>query len=146
MPMPRLSSPYGVLMRTFCAVVAAIAVLVLGSCAREVSAALPPDDAPAAAVLDAYLQFLRSGDCESARALGTNSFAHDGELCGDLTVSAYTPLGDPAVPRDGEVEYSTTLTIGGGDGSMPDGDHTRFYALAKQSDGAWRIVGGGSGP
>ena len=144
--MPRLSSPYGVRMRTFCAVAGAIAVLVLGSCAPEVSAALPPDDASAAAVLTAYLELLRGGDCESAHALGTSSFADNGELCGDLTVSAYTPLGDPAMPRDGEVAYSTTLTTRGGDGSMPDGDHTWFYALDKQADGAWRIVGGGSGP
>ena len=133
-------------MRTLCAVAGAIAVLVLGSCARDVSAALPPDDAPAAAVLTAYLEFLRSGDCESAHALGTSSFLHNGELCGDLTVSAYAPLGDPAVPRDGEVVYMTTLSTRGGDGSMPDGDHTWFYSLDKQAGGAWRIVGGGSGP
>ena len=109
--------------------------------------ALPAKDAAPAEVLSAYLQALRSGDCQSAHALATSSFVHgNGELCGDLTVSAYTPLVDPATPRDGEVVFATNLTTQGGDGSMPDGLHTWFYALDRQPDGAWRIVGGGSGP
>lgn len=134
-------------MRLTATVTGAAAVLLLAACSRGQSVALPAKDAAPAEVLTTYLQALRSGDCQSAHALATSSFVHgNGELCGDLTVSAYTPLGEPATPRDGEVVFGTNLTTKGGDGSMPDGNHTWFYTLDRQPDGTWRIVGGGSGP
>ncbi len=106
-----------------------------------------PDQAPPDAVLSAYLAALRAGDCERTRSLATPAFvAGNGDLCGVLDVTAFTSLTGPATPDGGEVVFSTTLTTRGGDVSMPDGDHTWFYTLIRQPDGAWRIAGGGSGP
>jgi hypothetical protein len=107
--------------------------------------ALPSKGATPAQVLDAYLRALKAGDCKTAHALTTSSFARNGELCGHLRVKSYTPLGRPATPGN-EVIFSTNLITEGGDASMPDGLHTWFYSLTKQADGAWRLVGGGSGP
>ena len=81
----------------------------------------------------------------AARRLTTSSFARNGELCGHLRVKSYTPVGDQATPGDQAI-FSTNLITEGGDASMPDGLHTWFYTLLRQADGAWRLVGGGSGP
>lgn len=97
-------------------------------------------------VLTRYLAALEAGDCERTRSLATPSFIVNGDLCGVLDVVAYGPLTEPATPQDGEVIYSTTLTTRGGDVSMPDGDHTWFFSLHRQPNGAWRVAGGGSGP
>ena len=108
--------------------------------------ALPSKDAAPAEVLGAYLQALKTGDCKAAHALATSTFTFDnGELCVHLRVKSYTPVGDPATPGDQAI-FSTNLITEGGDASMPDGLHTYFYTLIRQADGAWRLVGGGSGP
>ena len=107
--------------------------------------ALPSKDAAPAEVLGAYLRALKAGDCKTAHALTTSSFGSDGELCGHLRVKSYTPVGVPATAGD-QVIFSTNLITEGGDASMPDGLHTWFYTLTRQADGAWRLVGGGSGP
>jgi hypothetical protein len=108
--------------------------------------ALPSRDATPAEVLDAYLRALKSGDCKTAHALTTSTFASNGELCGHLRVKSYTPVGKPATPGN-EAIFSTNLITEGGDASiMPDGLHTRFYSLTRQADGAWRVASGGSGP
>jgi hypothetical protein len=108
--------------------------------------ALPSKGATPAEVLNAYLRALKSGDCKTAHALATSTFSvGNGELCGHLSVKSYTPVGKPATPGN-EVIFSTNLITQGGDASMPDGLHTWFYSLTKQADGAWRLVGGGSGP
>ena len=108
--------------------------------------ALPSKGATPAEVLNAYLRALKAGDCKTAHALATSTFSvGNGELCGHLSVKSYTPLGKPATPGN-EVIFSTNLITEGGDASMPDGLHTWFYSLTKQADGAWRLVGGGSGP
>ncbi len=107
--------------------------------------AVPSKDAAPAEVLGAYLRALKAGDCKTAHALTTSSFASNGELCGHIKVKSYTPVGDPATPGN-EAIFSTNLITQGGDASMPDGLHTWFYSLTKQADGAWRLVGGGSGP
>jgi hypothetical protein len=108
--------------------------------------ALPSKDATPAEVLDAYLRALKSGDCKTAHALTTSTFASNGELCGHLRVKSYTPVGKPATPGN-EAIFSTNLITEGGDASiMPDGLHTRFYSLTRQADGAWRVASGGSGP
>jgi hypothetical protein len=121
-----------------------------GTPARETGSTplgLLPKDAAPAAVLDTYLRALSSGDCNSAHSLATSTFtAGNGELCGHLTVKSYTPLRSPANPNDREVVFATNLVTQGGDASMPDGLHTWFYTLVRQTDGAWRLVGGGSGP
>jgi hypothetical protein len=108
--------------------------------------ALPPKDAASAVVLDAYLRALKAGDCKTAHALATSSFASNGELCGHLTVKSYTPVGSPATPGD-QASFSVNLITQGGDpGLMPDGLHTRFYIMTRQADGAWRVDSAGSGP
>jgi hypothetical protein len=110
-------------------------------------AAVPPDSAPPAVVLEAYLVALRSGDCDTADALAAPTFVvGNRELCGALHVTAFGALTAPAIPRDGEVVSSTPLAIAGGDASMPDGEHLWFYTLDRQPNGAWRLAGGGSGP
>jgi hypothetical protein len=110
------------------------------------SIALPAKDAGPAEVLDLYLRALRTGDCKTARALAASTFSSgNGELCGRLRVKSYTPVGKPATPGN-EAIFSTNLITEGGDASMPDGLHTWFYSLTRQADGAWRLVGGGSGP
>jgi hypothetical protein len=46
-----------------------------------------------------------------------------------------------------ETEFNTTLTTTGtDDGTVPPGDVTWFFVLRQQSNGAWRLIGGGSGP
>jgi hypothetical protein len=106
-----------------------------------------PGVAPPEVVLSDYLAALQAGDCRTAHQFATSTFiVGNGELCGVLHVSAFTPLTGPATPRDGEVVFSSELTTSGGDVSMPDGQHTWFYTLDRQSNGAWRITGGGSGP
>lgn len=108
---------------------------------------MPGRDATPSEVLNAYLGALQAGDCQAAHALATSTFVRgNGDLCGVLTLTAYTLAGKPAQPGDGEVIFSTALTTEGGDGSMPDGRHTWFYSLMKQPSGDWRLVGGGSGP
>ncbi len=107
---------------------------------------LPSKDAAPAEVLGAYLRALKTGDCNTAHALTTSTFAFgNGELCGHIKVKSYTPVGNPATPGDQAI-FSTNLITEGGDASMPDGLHTWFYTLTRQADGAWRLVGGGSGP
>ena len=130
------------------AALAVVSLLALSACASTSRdpIAPPSNDAAPAEVLGAYLRALKSGDCKAAHALATSTFTFDnGELCGHLSVKSYTPVGDPATPGDQAI-FSTNLITEGGDASMPDGLHTWFYTLTRQADGAWRLVGGGSGP
>jgi hypothetical protein len=112
---------------------------------QEIS--VPPPGAPPAVVLNAYLQSLVAGDCDTTHTLAAPSFTTgNGDLCGSAEVETFAPLGEPATPTDGEVIYATTLTTNGSaDGSIAAGRLTWFYSL-KQIDGEWRLVGGGSGP
>jgi hypothetical protein len=130
------------------AALAVVSLLALSACASTSTdpIALPSKDAAPAEVLGAYLRALKTGDCKAAHALATSTFTFgNGELCGQLRVKSYTPVGDPATPGDQAI-FSTNLITEGGDASMPDGLHTWFYTLLMQADGAWRLVGGGSGP
>ena len=125
-----------------------VSLLVLSACASTATdpIALPSKDAAPIEVLDAYMRALKAGDCKAAHALATSTFTFgNGELCGHLSVKSYTPVGDPATPGD-QANFSMNLITEGGDASMPDGLHTWFYTLTRQVDGAWRLVGGGSGP
>jgi hypothetical protein len=123
-----------------------VLALALGACRPAVQ--LPPDSATPAVVLDAYLHALVAGDCNTGRQLATGSFGKgSGELCGDAHVTAYRIDGEPARPSADEVVFSTSLiTDGSNDGSIQPGEIIWFYSLDRQSNGAWRIVGGGSGP
>jgi hypothetical protein len=125
---------------------AALGLLVLlAGCSSPPS---PPADAsPPEVVLAAYLAALQAGDCATARTLATETFrVGSGELCGALRVTRVGEITEPARPRSGEVVYAISIRTVGGDVSMPDGDHTWFYDLQQQPNGAWRITGGGSGP
>ena len=108
--------------------------------------ALPSKDAASAEVLDAYLRALKAGDCKTAHALTTSSFARNGEICGRIRVKSYTPVGDPVTPGDQAIFSVNLITQGGDPALMPDGLHTRFYIMTRQQDSAWRVDSAGSGP
>ena len=121
----------------------------VAGCASTSSAtiALPSAGADARTVLSVYLEALKAGDCTTASQLATSTFRFgNGELCGHLKVWSYTDPGQPALPSNGEAIFSTELYVSGGDGSMNNGKNTWFYDLKQQTDGQWRLVGGGSGP
>jgi hypothetical protein len=123
------------------------AVALLAACsARGFSP--PPDAATADVVLRAYLQALVRGDCSAGKVLGTPSFGpYHGDLCGQTAVSGFSIDGSPATPNATEAVFATVLaTSGTQDGTVPPGGRTWFYDLKLQSNGAWRIAGGGSGP
>lgn len=98
-------------------------------------------------MLAAYLRALRSGDCATAHALATESFGlSNGDLCGQVRVNAVRVEGQPVELDPGEFTYMTTINVTGADESMYQGDNTWFYTLRQQPGGAWRLIGGGSGP
>jgi len=124
---------------------AAVAFVVAG-CSTFLA---PPASAGPDAVLNAYLDALVRGDCSAGKALGSVHFIQvgGGELCGSTKVKSYRIDGGAPSPFTDEVVYATTLvTSGTDDGSVQPGILTWFYDLKRQPDGAWRLVGGGSGP
>ena len=131
------------------AVVGGVAMVALAACTgtSSGSVSLPPTGASASVVLNTYLRALVAGDCTTARALATSTFrTGNGELCGDVKVSAFSLSGDPAAPGPNEVVYGSVLTTeGSSDGTIAPGKTTWFYDLKRQG-GAWKLVGGGSGP
>jgi hypothetical protein len=132
------------------AVLGIAGLCVLAGCASTPQApiALPTPGSDPRDVLAVYLQALKAGDCRTAARLTVPSsfFVGNGELCGAVKVRSYTAPGPPGLPGNGEAIFSTTLNISGGDGSLNQGDNTWFYVLRQQSDGEWRLVGGGTGP
>jgi hypothetical protein len=125
------------------------AVLALTGCAAgsRDSASPPPPGATPSAVLATYLRALVAGDCATAHAAGTSSFAADpAELCGEVRISAFSVREDPAAPGPNEVVHMTTLTTNGSsDGTIARGETAWFYRLEREG-GEWRLVSGGSGP
>jgi hypothetical protein len=111
------------------------------------SVTVPPDSAPPAGVLVAYLRALVAGDCAAARALTNTTFqVGNGDLCGQTKVTAFRILADPARPGP-EVVFATTLnTTRASDGSVLAGDMMWFFSLDRTQSTGWRIAGGGSGP
>jgi hypothetical protein len=99
-------------------------------------------------VLDAYLRAVVAGDCNQARKLAVATFVKgNGELCGDVHVTAYKVSPDAARPNPREAVFGTWITTTGtSDGSIHPGGMTWFFDLVQQSDGSWRLAGGGSGP
>ena len=127
-------------------IIASAVLVLLAGCARP-PIVLPPDSAPPAVVLEAYLAAIQSGNCEGARALATPDFTGGtDDYCRLLRVTGFGALSEPAQINATEVEFSLTLTTSGGDESLPDGSHTWFFELVAQAGGGWRVHGGGSGP
>ncbi len=115
---------------------------------NEQSIALPAVDASPADVLNAYLAAFRANDCATAAKLTTDRFTHgNGELCGAVTIDSYTNASGPAA-TGAEVIYAITLQVvtGSKDGTIPSGSVLWFYTLQHESNGSWRLTGGGSGP
>jgi hypothetical protein len=125
----------------------AILTVLLVGCGRA-SVSAPPVAAGPRAVLEAYLAALVDGDCSARDVLGIASFGpSNGDLCGEARVRSYGIVGNPATPTDAEAIFPTRLTTdGSADGSVRPGTITWFFDLRRQSDGAWRLAGGGSGP
>ncbi len=124
-----------------------IAVAACGGTSSSADVSLPPEGASASVVLDTYLQALVAGDCKTTHALAGSTFVWgNGELCGDVKVSAFSVPTGPATLGSSKVEYASDLTTSGSkDGSITPGKLTWFYQLQLQ-DGEWRLVSGGSGP
>jgi len=134
-----MSSIHMAASRRLAIAVLAAAVLASSIAACSARVPLPPDNASPQQVLEAYLQALAAGDCETVKALTEGGSKG---LCGSVT--AYTP------PRlflalKGDLLFTTTVTISGGDGSMPDGPNTWNYTLGQDAAGRWRIVNQGTG-
>lgn len=125
-------------------------MLALAGCAgasSRTALSQPAAGASASVVLHTYLRALVAGDCDAAHALAESSFSiGNGELCGDVRVSAFSLRGGGATPEADDVVYATVLTTGGSsDGSIRPGKTTWFYDLERHG-GEWKLVGGGSGP
>src|SRR5918993_3333060 len=112
------------------------AVLAPAGCAAgsRHGASPPPPGAAPSVVLDTYLRALVAGDCATAHATATSTFASDPtELCGEVRVSAFCVRGDPATPGPDAVIYMTTLTTNGSsDRSMARGETDWFYGLERE--------------
>ena len=131
-------------------VLALLTVLASASCSSAPTPSafsLPPASAGADVVLDAYLRALVAGDCATGRKLATATFVKgNGELCGDTRVSDYKINPEPGGGGTENVFSTAITTSGTSDGSVQAGTMTWFYQLDQQSDGSWRLAGGGSGP
>jgi hypothetical protein len=134
-------------------VVAAVlsAFVLLGLAAlvsRVLPVTVPPGSAGPEVVLDAYLRTLVAGDCATGRGFwSAGPPGQHGDLCSATWVWSYRFDPAAARPPDGEVIFATYLTTtGSDDDSVPPGEIIWFYRLRQQPEGAWRIVGGGSGP
>lgn len=132
-------------MRSF-SILASSTLLLLAGCGPS-PIVLPPDSAPPAVVLDAYLTALQSGNCDGALALATQDFADQTRAyCSGVRVTGFRVVSNPAAVSEAEIAFGLSLTTSGGDETVPDGSHPWFFSLVRQADGAWRVQGGGSGP
>jgi hypothetical protein len=133
-----------------------VVVLAVAACTATPSA--PPSEAPPAptifmadagpvAVIETFLKTLVIQECATARGLSTESgFRQVGGFCERIRVVNFRIVGDAARPSADEAVFATTLTIGGGDASLPAGDHTIFFSVERQPGNVWRVTGGGTGP
>lgn len=127
---------------------ALVVLAVLLTACEGARVVLPTESTGPAEILDAYLRAFQAGDCQSGRQFVTDTFNKGGgELCGETRLQSHSIVANPARPSNHEVEYATSLVVTGtADGSVPAGELTWFYDIVQQANGAWRIVGGGSGP
>ena len=128
--------------------IVALSLLAVSLSACRTPVALPSDTAAPEVVLQAYLGSLVAGDCATGRLLAAETFANgNGELCGATDVRSFRVNGYAGDVASGGVVFATRLeTTGTADGSVAPGGMVWFYSLEQGPDGAWRIVGGGSGP
>jgi hypothetical protein len=121
--------------------VAAVGLAVIRSPA---AVTIPPDSAPPAVVLDAYLRALQAGDCDAASELTIPRLfgASMVDLCDVTGVTAFSVLGDPVVVDPDTVRMRASLAITGTDHGLAAGEITFTYFLQQQPTGAWRIVDG----
>lgn len=105
---------------------------------------IPPDSAPPAVVLNAYLRALQAADCGTASQLTNPLVLSKGfvDLCGVTGVTAFSLLGDSVVVDPETVRMTASLTITGTRTGILAGEITYTYFLQKQTSGAWRIVDG----
>lgn len=90
----------------------------------------------------------RANDFATADKLTTKAFSTvNGDLCSTVSIDSYTHPTHPAT-TNGEMIYGITLHVVGRskDGTIPAGDLQWFYTLQHQTDGSWRLIGGGTGP
>ena len=118
-----------------------------GGGASATGAQTAPDPTSPGQVVEAYLAAFRVGDCDEGGRWTSESFPGNGDLCGFVTIDDYTVNG-AATPTPDQQVFAVDLhvTKGSADGTVPDGNVTWFYQLNRQSDGTWKIIGGGSGP
>jgi hypothetical protein len=133
-------------MQTVRSPVLALVLVALGI-TQSASPVVPPPSASARDVLVAYLNALDADNCGTARMLATDDYA---DTTTDLCSSGHLRgtgkhLGQVWTDRPGEVEFMTALTFSGTD-TGNDGTFDWFYSLTQDRNGAWRVVGGGTGP
>lgn len=107
-------------------------------------ASMPPDSAPPAAVLEAYLVALEANDCAIANRL-TMPLVLNSEfvdLCAVTRVTAFVIEGEPAVVDFESVRIRARITITGTTSGLSAGEITGTYFLQRQASGAWRIIQG----
>lgn len=103
---------------------------------------IPPNSAPPAVVLDAYLRALQAGDCGTASQL-TNPLVLGNDyvdLCAVTHVTAFSILGDPVVVNPETVRLRASITITGTANGILPGEITGTYFIQQQPSGAWRII------
>lgn len=126
------------------ALVTVLVVKLLPTILPPAAVTIPPDSAPPAVVLDAYLRALQAGDCRTVSQL-TNPLVLNKEyvdLCAVTRVTAFSILGDPVVVDPDTVRLRATITITGTANGILPGEITETFFVQRQLSGAWRIIGG----
>jgi hypothetical protein len=106
------------------------------------SFALPSASSAPVEVIQAYLEALQAGDCDSVRML-TSPVSDMVDVCGLTDVTGFSVTNGPIAVDPDRVRFSATLNITGTRTGIPAGEITWIYFLQRDSGGAWRIAGGG---
>jgi len=142
-----LLSPVAGLVGVMILLAAAVGLAVIGSqpaplpSPSPAAVTIPPDSAPPAVVLDAYLRALQAGDCDTASQLTMPLVLGKDyvDLCGITRVTAFSVVDSIAV-NPGTVRLTATLTITGVPPGISAGKMFCLYLLQRQTTGAWRII------